>query len=232
MNLVDLITTGRGYVTRGQFLDCGYSDRDIRAAVRSGLLRRRRQGVYVHAATFDVLSPEQQHVVDVRSVADKLGPAVAVSHQSACAIHGAAMYGTRLDRIHVTRLDGAAGRTAHGIVHHEGQVVRDDDLEEIDGMLVVKAPRSIFELGTTGSVESAIVVMDSGLHLALTTPRTSRSSVAGSRAGRARAGRGTPRPSRTDARSRRASRAPATSSAGTTSRCPSSRSPSTTSRAS
>ncbi|MRJ76056.1 hypothetical protein GEV29_05870 [Aeromicrobium sp. SMF47] len=170
MNLDDLIATGRGYVTRGQFLDSGYDDRDIRAAVRTGLLRRRRQGVYVHAATFDVLSPEQQHIIDVRSVADKLGPAVAISHQSACAIHGAAMYGTPLDRIHVTRLDGAAGRTAHGIVHHEGRILRDDDLEEIDGMLVVKAPRAIFELSTTGTVESAIVVMDSGLHLALTTP--------------------------------------------------------------
>lgn len=169
MELNDLILNDRGYLTRGQILDSGYDDRAIRACVRSGLLLRRRQGIYVHAASFRQLTPEQQHVIDVRSVADKLGPGVAISHQSACAVHGAAMYDADLSSIHVTRLDDATGRRAHGIVHHVGQVVADDDLEEVDGMLVMKAPRAIVELSTIVSVEAAIVVMDSGLHLQLTT---------------------------------------------------------------
>lgn len=157
----------RGYVTRAQFLSQGFDDRAIRSAVRIGLLKRLRQGTYVYAATFDRLTPEQQHVVVVRSVADRLGPAVAVSHQSACAVHGIALFDVDLANVHVTRLDGSAGRTEYGIVHHLGQVVAEDELMEVDGMLVVKPARAMFETSTRCGVESAIVTLDSGLHLAL-----------------------------------------------------------------
>lgn len=169
MAFEDLIHSRRGYITRAEFLASGYTDRDLRSAVRTGLLERIRHGVYVHKAEYSLLTPEQRHVVLVRSVADKLGPAVAVSHQSACAVHDLAMYGHPLDKVHVTRLDGSAGRTEHGIVHHVGQVVSDDDIEEINGILVVKPARAVFETSTIGSVESAIVVMDSGLHKQVVT---------------------------------------------------------------
>ena len=165
----DLVHSRRGYVTRAEFLGSGYSDRHIRSAVRTGLLKRLRHGVYVYAAEYANLTPEQRHVILVRSVADKLGPSVAVSHQSACAVHGLAMYGLPHDKVHVTRLDGSAGRTEHGIVHHVGQVVSDEDLEEVNGVLIVKPARAIFEASTVGTVESAIVVMDSGLHKEVVT---------------------------------------------------------------
>ncbi len=157
----------RGYVTRADLLGQGHDDRDIRAAVRAGVIRRRRRGIYVYAVDDDQLTPQQRHVVDIRSVADKLGPAVAISHQSACAIHDVATYGMPLDLIHVTRLDGAAGRREHGLVHHVGAVA-DEDLTTVDGMLVMTPARAMLEVAMTGGVESAIVTLDSGLHLALT----------------------------------------------------------------
>jgi hypothetical protein len=162
-SFVDLTTTARGYVTRAQFLDSGYRDRDIRAAVRAGIITRIRHGVYTDASTFAVLSPEQRHLLIARSVADKLGPGVALSHQSACAAHGISTFGLDLDTIHVTRLDGATGRNEHGLVHHVGQVAT-EDVVQVDGMLVIKAPRAVFETASVGTVESAIVAMDSGLH--------------------------------------------------------------------
>jgi hypothetical protein len=165
----DLLHSHRGYFTRAEFLDSGYTDRELRNAVRAGLLKRIRHGVYVYAAEHANLTPEQQHIVLVRSVADKLGPSVAVSHQSACAVHGLAMYEHPLDKVHVTRLDGSAGRNEHGIAHHVGQVITDDDIEEVNGILIVKPARAIFEASTVGSVESAIVVMDSGLHRGIVT---------------------------------------------------------------
>lgn len=167
---IDPLGPTRGYVTRAQFLAQGYDDRAIRSAVRTGLLKRLRQGIYVYAAEFSRLTAQQQHVVLIRSVADRLGPAVAISHQSACAVHGIAMFGIDLTHVHVTRLDGAAGRTEYGIVHHVGQVLGDDDLVEVDGMRVVRPARAMFETSTRCSVESAVVTLDSGLHLALTTP--------------------------------------------------------------
>ena len=65
-------------------------------------------------------------------------------------------------------VDGSAGRREHGLVHHVGTVVTDDDLMTIDGILVVTPARAMLEVAMTGSVESGIVTLDSGLHLALT----------------------------------------------------------------
>jgi hypothetical protein len=157
----------RGYVTRSDLLGQGHDDRDIRAAVRAGVIRRRRRGIYVYAVDDDRRTPRQRHVVDIRSVADKLGPSVAVSHQSACAIHDIATYDMPLDMIHVTRLDGSAGRRDHGLAHHVGTVVADDDLMTVDGVLVTTPARAMLEVAMTGGVESGIVTLDSGLHLAL-----------------------------------------------------------------
>jgi hypothetical protein len=168
-SFADLIQSPRRYTTRGQFIDSGYNDRDLRAAVRTGLLTRVRHGIYVFTAEYAPLTPEQKHVIVAQSVADRLGPAVAISHQSACALHGIAMYGHDLSKVHVTRLDGSAGRTEHGIVHHVGQIVRDDEVQELDGVLVVRPSRAVFEAATVGSVESAIVTMDSALHLGAVT---------------------------------------------------------------
>ena len=165
----DVLGSARGYATRAQLLDSGFSDRELRTGVRAGHLRRLRHGVYVLAAQHALLTPEQQHVVLVRSVADKLGPAVAISHQSAAAVHGLAMFGVDLSAVHVTRLDGSAGRTEHGLVHHVGLVLP-DDVEEIDGIRVMKASRATVETSTLGSVESAIVLMDSALHREAATP--------------------------------------------------------------
>lgn len=160
----DLCTTGRGYVTRAQFIDSGYRDQHIRAAVKDGTIVRIRHGVYADTSTYQALTPERKHLLVARSVVDKLGPGVALSHQSACAAHDLAMFGHDLTRVHVTRLDGSAGRNEHGLVHHVGQVVPDDDIVELDGMLVVQPARAVFEASTLGTVESAIVLMDSGLH--------------------------------------------------------------------
>lgn len=165
----DSITTGgRGYVSRSEFLEQGYDDRHIRGAVRSGLIRRRRRGTYVYSAEDDLRSPAERHVVDIHSVADRLGTAVAVSHQSACALHGIATFGGSGDTIHVTRLDGGTGRREAGLVHHVGSVVPEEDLMKVDGLLVVSPARAVLEVAMTSSVESAIVTLDSGLHLALT----------------------------------------------------------------
>jgi hypothetical protein len=42
--------------------------------------------------------------------------------------HGINVWGADLSSVHVTRLDGACGRTCAGIRHHEGTVVDDADL--------------------------------------------------------------------------------------------------------
>jgi hypothetical protein len=70
------------------------------------------------------------------------------------------------DRVHVTRLDGGAGRVEAGVVHHEGFCL-DDDIVEVEGMRVLCAERCALEAGTRVDNEHALVVLDSVLHLGL-----------------------------------------------------------------
>ena len=50
------------------------------------------------------------------------------------------MWGVRLDRVHVTRLDGGAGRIEADVVHHEG-FVADEEVGEVGGMRVLTPQR-------------------------------------------------------------------------------------------
>ncbi len=146
-----------GYAFRGDFLDCGLSDREIRHAVRSGLLVRLRHGTYAPAALVGGLTPERRHLLVAHSILDKLGDGVALSHHSAAMAHVGTSYGLNLNTIHVTRLDGRGGRTEAGVAFHVGSVVKDEDLCLVDGRLVVAASRAVVESCSLASVESGMV---------------------------------------------------------------------------
>jgi hypothetical protein len=103
------------------------------------------------------------HRSAARALARKLGNRVALSHTSAAIEHGLLIHNLDLTLLHVTRLDGVAGRTDAGVVHHEG-FCTDDDIIEIDGLLVVKPARAAIETASLGTTDSALVVLDSALH--------------------------------------------------------------------
>ncbi len=152
-----------GYIMRYQLNEIGFSDAQIRLAVRTGQLSRRRHGTYVITAEWAEMTDSDRHRVLVRSVLDKLGPGVVASHQSAAAMHGHDLYGVDLDWVHVTRVDGRAGRREAGIVYHHGRVVSDRDIRELDGRLVTEPIRAVFETCSLVSIESGMVVTSSAL---------------------------------------------------------------------
>lgn len=152
-----------GYLFRHQLNALGCSDRLIRAMTRSGQLERLRHGTYAHADTFRDLSREQQHCVLVHSVVDKLGPAVAASHQSASALHGDDLYDVDLTKVHVTLLDGRSGRTEAGVVFHEGDTASEEAFVEVDGRMVSSRMRSVHETSSLTTTESGLVLASSAL---------------------------------------------------------------------
>ena len=152
-----------GYVFRHDLIEYGLRDRDIRAAVRAGLLTRLRHGTYAPTSVVAPLSPEAKHVLIAYSVVDKLGPGVALSHQSAALVHTPQSFGIDLDVIHVTQLNGRHGRAEAGVVFHVGDT-SEDDLVEIDGRLVVAPARAAFESACRSSTESGMVTMSAMLH--------------------------------------------------------------------
>ena len=158
----------RGYVTRGQIIDAGYRDRDIKAALRLGLLVRLRHGIYAYAEDVARMDEVERHRLVAYAVVDRLGAGFVISHQSACAVHGIDQYGSPDQHVHVTRLDGRAGRREAGVVHHIGDV-RPDDVTYVDWRPVMTPARAVFEAATTSSTESGMVAASSALHLGLLT---------------------------------------------------------------
>jgi hypothetical protein len=151
-----------GYFTRPQVLHLGYDDNAINRACRTGTWHRIRPGAYTYADLWPA-SVESQQRLTGHVVADRLAPSVALSHANAALEHGLPVWGIDLSLTHVTRLDGGAGRTEAGVVHHEGLTLA-DDVVEMGGRLVMKPVRAALETASLGTAEAAMSLFDSLLH--------------------------------------------------------------------
>jgi hypothetical protein len=164
MDPLRVIVDQIGFFTRAMADACGYDDRSVAAMVRAKVWHRVRRGYYVFADTWSGLDPVGRHLVLCRCVLHSLGDSVALSHVSGAFAHGLSCWNIPLDRVHVTRLDGGAGRLEAGVVHHEGLCL-DDDIVTVDGMRALKPARCALETGSLTSNEGALVVLDSALFL-------------------------------------------------------------------
>lgn len=153
-----------GAFLRREALELGWDDRALRAARRTGLIVRVRQGTYVFRDTWHPMSPEQRHLTLVRAVMRLLGPRAVVSHHSAALLHGLDVWGVDLRRAHVTRVDGVSGRTTPDSVHHEGLCL-DTDLQVVDHLRATSAVRAALESAALSDIERGLVVVDCGLRL-------------------------------------------------------------------
>ncbi|HET7532731.1 MAG TPA: type IV toxin-antitoxin system AbiEi family antitoxin domain-containing protein [Nocardioidaceae bacterium] len=169
MDRLRILAQANGCFTRTQALQVGLDDNAIRLALKIGLWTRVRWGVYTFTDLWTEQDEVARHLAAARSVARKLGPSVALSHVSAALDHGLLVWDADLSTVHVTRLDGGAGRTEAGVTHHEGFCV-DSDVIEKDGYLLVKPVRAALESAAMTSSEAAVVTLDSGLHLNRFTP--------------------------------------------------------------
>ena len=157
-----------GFFTTAQARDIGHDHKSIARQVRGNHWHRLRRGYYVFADTWRELDEVGRHQVRSRAVLHSLGPAVALSHVSGVIAHGVAVWDMDLTRVHVTRLDGGAGRIEGDVVHHEGFCI-EDDLREVHGQRVLSVERCVLEAGSRAQGAAKLVVLDSMLHLGLAT---------------------------------------------------------------
>lgn len=168
MNPLEALAATRGYITRPEILDCGYDDLLIREALKIGLWEKIGPGLYADGKTYRAMRPDQQHLLRCRAVLHRLGGGVVLTHQSAALAHQIAVWGVDLSLVNVTRLDKGRGRHEAGVIHHIGSV-DESEIEEVNGFLVVKAPRAVWESACTSSTESGLVTADSALHQKVVT---------------------------------------------------------------
>jgi hypothetical protein len=159
-----LAGTQGGVYTRAQAAECGYTPGQIHDRIQDGRWERIRHGQYAEAVELSHLPPwEQQALVHrrlIHAVMNSMRPGtVAVSHQSALALHGVPLWGSDLEEVHLTRLDKHRGGRIAGVRHHRGKLA-DADLTTTDGVPVTTVPRALFEMACTSPFEAAVVCAD------------------------------------------------------------------------
>jgi hypothetical protein len=157
-----------GIALRREAIALGATDRELAASLRHGVLRRVRQGAYTTPDRWDHADEVARHRLRCTSVMRSLDNRVALSHTSSLVMQGVPVWAANLKVVHVTRLDGGAGRTDAGVHHHEG-ILAPSGLVTTRAGLATPAARAVIEHGTLNSVESTLVSADGALNLGLCT---------------------------------------------------------------
>lgn len=153
---------------RREALADGFTDKEIRALVRSGAWHRVRHGAYCSGELWAQLSPEDRHRVRCRAVLKTAHPSAVLSHVSAAVERGVPVWGVSLNEVHTTRTDGRSGRKEAGIVHHRG-ILPEQHVETRNGVRLTTAARTAVEVCTVAKVEAALVTVNGMLAEGYTT---------------------------------------------------------------
>ncbi|MGH8838895.1 MAG: hypothetical protein ACRDVO_06500 [Jiangellaceae bacterium] len=155
-----------GVVMRSQALAAGYTEAEIDRRRRQRLWVPIRRGAYVERAVYAAMTREQLHVALVHAAVRSLAKPAVVSHVSAAVLRGLPSWGLDLSLVHVTRGDLHSPRIEGGVHHHAGEL-RNDDLEQIDGIWVTSPARTAIDTARVTAFEAAVVVTDALLHRGL-----------------------------------------------------------------
>lgn len=169
MDPLRFLAETKGFFTRPMAADFGYNSRSFDRVVRTGAWFRFRHGYYTFPDLWAVMPAAEQHRVRCRAVVHSLGPVVALSHISSLVMQDIDPWGQDLSRVHVTRLDGGAGRIEGDVVHHRARVTP-AQLIEHDGLLMTPADRAVLEAACRRGGEAALCLMNQTLHAELVTP--------------------------------------------------------------
>jgi hypothetical protein len=162
MDPLRILTAECGFFTRSEAREAGYDDRAVARMVQQRVWVRFRRGAYAFADEWHQLPEVGKHRVRSSAVLRSIGDVVALSHVSGVIRHDIDVWGVPLTRVHVTRLDGGAGRIERDVVHHEGLAL-DDDVRVVDHEKVLRPERCVLEAGSRASNEVALCLMEAGL---------------------------------------------------------------------
>src|SRR5438105_2754443 len=123
-----------GVFLRREAESLGVYDRAIAKAVKYGAWVRVRRGAYTFTFRWEGLSINGQYDLVSRAVIRQSQTDVVLSHQSALNQWGTPLWDASTQEVHVTRLDGKAGRREAGVRQHRG-VIEPGDVVECNGLL-------------------------------------------------------------------------------------------------
>lgn len=148
---------------RKELLAAGESDRTLARGIRTGALERPRRGAYVDGPLWRFMTDEQKYAVRCRTAYRQAATEVFLSHVASLPLLDGPTWGFALTDVHLTRLDGRAGRREAGVRQHCGKVA-DGDWVSAYGLKLSSPLRATLETTTVGLLESSLVVANHFLH--------------------------------------------------------------------
>lgn len=160
----DIGTIRSALRSRAGLVATGWTDRQIRTAVRLESVRRVHQGWYVAQDFWDDLYWEQQHLAHVAAVMEdaREEPGPVACHESAAVVHGLPLFGRPPDRVHVLCSDGVRASSTRDVLRHR-EAHDADDIEEVDGIRCTTLARSVVDVARSASLETAVSCADAAL---------------------------------------------------------------------
>jgi hypothetical protein len=152
-----------GIFLRKDAIQLGYDDRALNRALRSSQIHRVRHGAYVFAELWAALDDPGRHLLRARAALRTARSPVALSHTTALTALGAPIWDLPLNEVHLTRLDGRAGRREAGVRQHRGATLP-GDLIELAGTRVTSPVRTALDMTRITDVQHSRVSMDWFLH--------------------------------------------------------------------
>ncbi|GAA3653492.1 hypothetical protein [Microbacterium marinilacus] len=143
----------------------GMSDRAVARAVAAGRAVRLRPGRFVNAAEWRALHVEAQQRVRAEAARQAAERPPVFALATAAAVHGLPLFRVVDDRVHVLSRTERAAPANRLVVRHE-DAYTDDELIEVDGLVVTRLDRTVFDLIRLLPAEAGVALADAALRAA------------------------------------------------------------------
>lgn len=154
---------------RPDLLAEGWTDRELRRRRHRGELRSVCRGAYLLDGDERLDDRARHHALRVTAPSPLLSPDAVVSHVSAAVLHGLAVWGLPLGRVHHTR-DRRAGSRRTPTRHLHAAPLWPEDVVGIEGVAVTSVARTLDDLARSVGLAPAVAVLDDALHRDLVGP--------------------------------------------------------------
>lgn len=154
-----------GLVLTADLRDLGVTTQQIRDSIGLRVLVPVRRGVFIRAARWAVLRPEERHRELVRSIRYTSGRDLTVCRWSAAVMHGLPVVGVVPDRVHALDPEVAGGSSNRFLASHRGEP-EDPDSIVIDGVRVTSLARTATDLAIHSPMLASVPALDQVLRVA------------------------------------------------------------------
>jgi hypothetical protein len=166
--LAELASCNGGPFTRAQALECGYTGRQIRLLVDTGLWIRLRHGILVDGNQLLASSQSGRALLDIAGAALTLGRPSAGADRSALLAHGLPLMQST-NTVSLIADKSARGGSAKQPILVRAARLPDEHLALSNGVRLTSVARTLTDLLRFLSARDAVVAIDAALNRGLTT---------------------------------------------------------------